>query len=304
MEIRKRNIILLVAVVVMVILNVSLMLYEPSSSRLSFEPDHFAVADTSSIASIRIDNEKGSLLFQRSNGFQINDKYEIDQSMLQLFFAVLDRVRISKTVSLSDSTKRANVVITMLNRDQKSFQVQGDPNLTRTFFIDDSGSYEVEIPGYRDYLGSLFTLDEDQWRDRVVMNGNWRTIQNLKAVHQQEGEIEIIFEDRFFRIPGVSELDSNRVVEYLNQFEFLTGNERIVPGKYPRFDSALTNEPELIIVIDDIKFKGTRQLTIYPPYKGDQYQVMEDANGEMIIFDQRFIEPLFRNKDFFRYQGS
>ncbi len=308
MQSRKKSIRLILILVILVTGNLALWSYQPSSGGLDYDPDFFKVMDTTSIESFTMVNNKGEVHMSRSSGFRVNDKYAVDQSMLRLMMAVFNRIQISRKLGptgakevLQQMEEEGATIRLAHPTEEKVFSVVGNSTQTATYFASDEEVFVVEIPGYRDYLGNLFQLDEDQWRDRVVTTSNWRTIQQITIQHQDGDVLEINFSDSFFLIPGIPELDSNRVVEYLNEFEYLQGNERIRPGKYGRYDSLARLEADVSIRIDDIQSKDLIELKIYNPLPEESYQLMIDSNGEMILLDERRIDALLVKKEDFSY---
>ena len=199
-------------------------------------------------------------------------------------------------------TGRQIADVDFLGDYQENFQVLGDANATKTYFLVADEGYQVEIPGYSDYVGAIFQLRKDQWRDRLVINGNWRSIQKLEVDYAGEGEdLSIRFADAFFEVSLVDALDSNAVINYLNEFEFLRANERISPGRFPRLDSLAQTAPEAIITIDDIKGSEPLQLVIFPAIPGDQFRLVLDPNNLMAVFEEERVRALLRRPADFKY---
>ena len=309
MDIKARNRKLLIVIGVLAFLNLALLLYNPDTQNLNFDPTLFSVADTTLIDRITITRQEQKIVMDRATGFRIDGQQPSDPGMRRLLFAVLNRVRASKEIPLESSemvmgvTRQGwpEVQVELGDGSKMNFHVFGNSNMTRTFFATDKTSYEMEIPGYRDFVGGIFQLDRDQWRDRLVINSNWRSIQRIDLDYSspEEKRVTITFDDRFFLVEGVIRIDSNAVVDFLNQFEYLQANERLSPGKRPEFDSLFSEKPELTITIEDIKHQDPLTLMIFPLDKGSNLRLVSDPNGEMVIFEERRINQLFKkNQDF------
>ena len=166
---------------------------------------------------------------------------------------------------------------------------------------DEEEVYQVQIPGYNEYVGGIFELNKDQWRDRLVLNDSWRTIQKLQLDYQDESkqDLTISFDKDFFLVEGVQQLDSNLVVNYLNQFQYFQANEWISKGRFPRYDS-LSAMPVLAkLTIESINYDLPILLEIYPKLPGDRiYLVMTYDESMFVVDDQRMSQILLENKDF------
>ena len=138
----------------------------------------------------------------------------------------------------------------------------------------------------------------DQWRNRTVFDGSWRTIQELNLTSKGQ-ELTIKFNSQFFEVVGVSEIDSSGVVDYLNQFQLLQANEMISIGRFPDLDSLKTTIPVAILTIDDIKNSGETVFRIYPNLSGQSYQLVTKNDKTLMVFDRKRIQSLLKfNEDF------
>mgnify|MGYP007000382956 len=138
--------------------------------------------------------------------------------------------------------------------------------------------YQVNIPGYQDFLASIYKLKLDQWRNRLVFKGNWRTIQKIEVVYPEKSDKNLVirFEETFYKVDGLKEIDSSAVVTYLNQFEYLQANERISLGFSSAYDSLSQTVPEMIISISDIKYKLPIEIKIFPELPGQSIRLIMD----------------------------
>ena len=98
---------------------------------------------------------------------------------------------------------------------------------------------------------------------------------------------------------GLEKIDSSEVVNFLNQFEFLQANERISVGFLSAFDSLSKTAPELVIRLEDIKYKQPIEIRIFGELPGQQIRLVLDQNAEMMVFEAQRIEPFFRTREDF-----
>lgn len=293
----KKNKRLFGMLVLVLIINLVVFLLPGKGSKTTFDEHMFAVADTASISSVQlILGTKVVELTKSEDGWELNGQYRIDEGLRRLLFSIMQRVRVKRPVheAVKDGVK------VKLNND--SFMVSGNATQTKTYFTKEGESYEVEIPGYRDYLASIFELNVDQWRDRLVFNGSWRTIQrlNLDYIDSDEKDFEIAFNDEFFNISGVSKLDSGLVVDYLNQFQYLQANERISRGRFPRYDSLVESKPLAILTLESINYSAPETLIIFPSLENEGFNLVKNSIGEMVIFDKRRINNMLMSRDDFK----
>ena len=109
----------------------------------------------------------------------------------------------------------------------------------------------------------------------------------------------IRFEETFYKVDGLKEIDSSAVVTYLNQFEYLQANERISPGFSSAYDSLSQTVPEMIISISDIKYKLPIEIKIFPELPGQSIRLIMDQDDELIVFESKRILAYFKSRNDF-----
>ena len=147
------------------------------------------------------------------------------------------------------------------------------------------------MPGYKDNVVDIFLLHPDQWRDRLVLDASWRSIQELSLTRRNEDPLTLTFDDKFFLVNGSTAQDSSAVVDYLNQFQYFEANEMLSAGRFPRFDSLAQTQPLATIEIDDIKQGEPIQLSIFPTLDNQAYHLVI-SEGEMMVIDAGRVEGL------------
>ncbi len=305
---------LIVLIIVLVIVNLGLYIWEPGKQSLSFNPGKFQISDTSSVENIRFFSTGKNIEISRtSSGWKLNDSLAADKSILRVFLSVMSRVSIRRKLNsneyeeLEKRLPESGINVSISQRSEiNEFEVLGSRNLTQTYFFDreNESAFEVEIPGYSDYLGGIFNLTKDQWRDRMVFSGNWRTIQSIELDYtkDQYTDLKIYFEGDFFKVEGLNEIDSNQVVAYFDQFINLQANEMIALENYPEFDSLVNTQHFLRITIDDINLQSSLILNVYPPIENGSILLVTANNGNFMVFDRKRLENFFAQPVDFRYQ--
>ncbi|WP_258098467.1 DUF4340 domain-containing protein [Marinoscillum pacificum] len=284
--------------VLLLISNLIFLFVGGKSSGVSFNEQKFALMDTAGVSFIKLNDIKLSRGPQGQ--WLVDEEYAVDPNLDRLLFSILNRVRVQKPVEIP---QEEGIKVEISGDQPMTYHVWGNPTKTRTYFSMDGDDevYQVQIPGYNEYVGGIFELKKDQWRDRLVLNESWRTIQNLQLDYLDEGkkDINIKFDKDFFLVEGVQQLDSNAVVEYLNQFQYFQANEWVSKGRFEQYDSLSTKPVLAKLTIESINYDLPIMLEIYPKLPGDRiYLVMTYDESMFVVDDRRMSQILLQNKDF------
>ncbi len=304
---KRKNIILLSIIIVLIFANILLLIDSPVTSSMDYDPTLFAIEDTTLINEIQISSTGRDINMKRVNGWILNDKYPSDPNVLRLFKAVSQRVRIVRKLSVQEvedlnDQRFIGDVNVLIDDSDLTYGVYGNAMATKTFFLLGKEGFEVEIPGYTDFVGAVYQLTEDQWRDRLIFNGNWRSIQKILIDYEgTSSDLTITFKESFFEVEGIEELDSNFVVSYLNEYEYLQANERISKGRFPKYDSLSQTEVFTWILVDDIKYREPLTIRIFPKLPNERVRLVLDPEGEMTVFEENRIQNLLKTPVEFRY---
>ena len=287
-----RNKRLIGIIVILLVSNIFFFFSGNKSGSLSFEEDLFSVSDSSALNSIKM----GEMLLEKKGAWKIG-LHQADLAFVDHLVNVLIRIRVKKPVGKMDSSQAIPIQI---NNDP-IFHFSYNETKTKTYFILDGEGYEMEIPGFTDYVGGIFELEEDQWRDRLVYDGSWRTIQNVRLdyVEGDQDDFEIQFEKDFFKIEGIAQIDTTTLMNYLNQFQYFQANERVSPGRIPAMDSISKTEPFAYLYFDDINIKQEILFTLFQKREEDLIHLLLDPKGEMIVVDQARVASILRKKEDF-----
>ncbi len=283
---------------VLLVVNVAFFFVGRKPKGVSFDETRFTLKDTSGIRSIKL-NEV--LLSKNDQGqWLVGEQYRVDPNLDRLLISILSRVRVQKPVAVP---LEEGVKVQISGSYPMTFHVWGNPTKTRTYFSMEGQDevYQVQIPGYNEYVGGIFELNEDQWRDRLVLNESWRTIQKLELNYRDDAaqDLRIHFDKDFFLVDGVQRLDSNAVVEYLNQFQYFQANEWLSTGRLEPYDSLSMKPPLATLTIESINQELPMTLEIYPQLPGDRiYLLMTYDESMFVVDDQRMSKILLENKDF------
>tara|TARA_Y100001972_G_C7666161_1_gene336866 strand:- start:1051 stop:1962 length:912 start_codon:yes stop_codon:yes gene_type:complete len=285
----KTNKILLVIIAALAVINIGLFFSDKLSSSGNVEHSIFAVSDTSAINEISIQGLKSSVsIVREGNNWNLNGAYKVDAGLKRLFFSILQRVRVRKPVDLMPSD---SIYVNLQGEENMAFVVFSNPTKTRTYFYDpeENQSYEVEIPGYNEYLGGIFELRENQWRDRLIIDENWRSIKSVKLDYHQNDkpDLSIEFNGKFFEVEGINGIDSSMVIDYLNQFQIFEVNEIISGERFPQYDSLSKTPPLATLTISSIRNAEPSQLKLFPAIDKMAFQLVTNKNDDLMILDSK-----------------
>lgn len=282
-------------VVIIVLLSINLGLFFSGNGSVKSNPKNtfFDSNDMDQISSIVFRGKDSIVMSKTGEGWILNDLYDVDERFFNTLVSILDRIEIVRKVD-EDAWEGEVLGSAEIEFDFKSryrFEFATNATKTKSYFLFDGIVSEVTVPGYKDNVVDIFMLHPDQWRNRLVFDGSWRSIQKLEIERTDQELITIAFDDTFFLVNGNPVQDSSAVVDYLNQFQFFEANEMISKGRFPQFDSLVNTEPRGSVKIDDIKFDETITLFIYPNLKGQAYHLLKKEN-QMMVVDARRVEGL------------
>lgn len=229
------------------------------------------------------------------DGWQLNGRHKVDDGFFNTLISVLERVEEGRKLNSWDGEILGRVELLFEQGKSVQFEFTSNPTQTKSYFISEERVVEVAVPGYRDNVASIFLLHPDQWRDRMVVDGSWRTIQRLELKSFEGQNLDITFEDQFFLVNGGAPIDSTGVIDYLNQFQYFQANEMISKGRFPALDSLSKREPMATLVIDDIKGDMPTNLFIYPRLEGQRYHLVTKDSGEMMVIDAQRISAILNS---------
>jgi hypothetical protein len=296
----KKNQIRIVVLLVLIIGNVALYLSLGSNYELSYDPERFNPTSNAALVSFKLSNEEGDVILENEEeGWRLNNLYTADGQLVSLFQRIVNNVKVRRPVEVEEDLKKIRVELKTADQIIE-FEVWGNATKTKTYFSDEAGVFEVEIPGYRDYLGAIFELKPNQWRNREIFNGNWRTIQKLSIIN--ETPVNIRFSDSFYLIEGIDEIDSTGVVNYLNLFEHFQVNEIITEQQISTLKSILDSKPIARLVIESIDYSSPKEIIIYPRVANQQYHVVRTESDLIAVVDAKRISELIVSPSYFRFK--
>lgn len=286
----------LIAIVLLIMANLWLF-FTGNSNNTQKADKYFRVEDMESVSRfLFVVNEDTTKIERTGEGWMLNDLYPADERFVNTLISVLERVEVGRTIEDWDRDVMGSVEVEFDFNSRYSFQFATNPNKTKTYFISEGMVKEVAVPGYRDNVAAIFMLHPDQWRERLVIDGSWRTIQKL-TVDKAKANFEITFDDTFFLVNGQAPSDSSAIVSYLNQFQQFQANEMVSPGRFPRLDSLFKTDPMATVLIEDIKRESPFILHIYPNLDSQAYHLAIDGDGQRMVLDAGRVQRVLSHPD-------
>lgn len=290
---------------VLLLLGANLGLFFSTSRTHSSDGRHhyFDQGGIDELNKILLRHQKDTIRMDKKDaGWILNNQYEMDESFFKTLVYVLKKVEINRKVIKFDGEILGSVEVEFGSNSIHRFDFASNPTGTKSYFIEDGETFDVSVPGYKDNVADIFTLHQDQWRNRLIIDGSWRSIQKviLDYTDEKEEDLEITFTDKFFLVNDHITSDSSALVDYLNQFQYFQANEMISKGRFSYLDSLLQTVPAIALMsIDNIKNKAPKVLKFYPKIEGKEYHLVTDEQNEMMVIDTQRVSELLKNPDDF-----
>lgn len=268
----QRNIKLLISLGILIVLS-ALLVFLGSSPRVVVDKNLFKVEDQTQINKVIIEQQANRIdLSFDGTRWRVNEKYEADRQLITILFATLLQAEPKRLVAegLSDSISRqmqthgTRVQLIAGQEVLKDFSVLGNSQKTETYFQADDKVYVIGIPGYRVYVGSVFELTKEEWRDRRVFNFNWQNFKSLSVKFEGEpkSDFKVSYQNQFFGIEGLPAADTTRLNDFLDAVSLLQVNRFLSAQEKNQLDSA-SMTPEFTIEVTDIANRSYL-LEVYP----------------------------------------
>lgn len=309
---KKRNIIIIVAVVLVCI--AALVVALLGSRKATFK-QNYHIEDTTSITRIFLaDKQDNEVILTREGDstWLVDNKYQANQAMMDLFLETLHSMRIRQQVNrnavptvIKDLSARAIKVevyqrVPFINWFGGRLQLFKHEKLTRTYYVgretkDMLGSYMfregdkvpcvIYIPGFRGFLTPRFVTDPLKWRSHTIVDLDAKSIgrieleitanpsESFAVVNNGEGfDMELLEGHR-----RVQAFDTMRMAAFIASFSWLNFDEfaAIVPNSN---DSSLVGAPRTILRITDTAGTTHEVLTYIKYSNPDDIQAISDQD--------------------------
>jgi len=246
----------------------------------------FTLVDSVGINRITITSPDQRLEFLKSpEGWKIDNQYKMDPKMIGLLFAVMSGNETLRAVSdgegeISNRLKSSGVLVGFydLNGARSSFYAGGNSTKTTSYFMDqeEETPYVVNIPGYSSYIAGIFDLNAREWRDKRIFNTSWNSLKTLQVVSKKDKEInlEVNYQDGFYKMKGVVNVDTSKMMNYLEYTTQLEVDQFIKLEEFTIFDSLAHHLHELEIELQDLDTTRNTRTMVYPAIPGENMRLI------------------------------
>lgn len=273
----------------------------------------FAVQDTARVDLISITSGDETIRLQKTDGvWTLNDKYKAEQNIVRVLLSILKDAKVVRNVpktqagSISEMIRKHGYLVE-ISADGKilqSFYAAGNENKTVSYMmpVDAVTPMLVNIPGYESYVAGIFEIPADDWRDRTILSTTWRSLQKLDVdfVQYPEYSFTIEFKFNFLQIDGIKNLDTARMMSYIEQFNYIQADKYLAKGQNEKYDSLMQTPETVTISVTDINPENSKSIHFYPLIPDDPMMlgyVKEDE--QMVLFQANRIQSLFAVKEEF-----
>lgn len=274
--------------------------------------DLLQLTDTTSITRIEMAPSSGSsvVLSKVNNRWVVNDNHRADRSIRNFLAGVLKLVRVKREVGSSQQGEvnrwlegGRTVTVSGDNGVLAEFVAAGNPAKTESYFRmkGETTVYQVELPGYPNYVAGIFEFTENQWRNRLLFSSDWRSIQSLTVDYADDSQkdVTIEFEKTTLQVAGLPEADTIAMERYIQQFESFFTNEYISEGQIPVYDSLMSTPAIATIRLKDIDTAKNTEVEVYSGPSDQPYMLLRDEAGNYSVCDAGRVRSLLITLDDF-----
>lgn len=301
---KKKNIFLLISLIALSILTGIVYISVEDKSRFGVDEYKFALELNTVITTVRIKGNDINNTFEYVDGkWFINEKFQIDRGMRDVFFAILSAVEIKRPVprqiedSVSQFLKENGLKVEILNNETliKNYLAGGDQQRQVTYFMDpeESKPYIMTIPGYKSYIAGIFKVPVNDWRSRFIFNTNWSSLQKLTLnyVNEPEKNFDLVFEDEFYKLEGQKSVDSAAVFNYIESLSNFQVYRYIEKDSDPEYDSLINTSPDIIVEIKNIGDEMKR-LKIYSGLQNESRRLGLLNDEQLMLLSENEIQKV------------
>jgi hypothetical protein len=228
---QRKNILLLVSLVVLVVLCVVAANYNPYKKTSSItQKDVFAIANPAErLTKVVINGPDVSNTLELKNAaWSVNNKYKLDPAMQQVLMALLERVEVQREIS-GDLKKEIiqiaadtgiQVQIYADKQQLRDFKVVGNPSQIASYFVNNDKVYQMQLPGYESYVAGMFEVKTLDWRDRTIFNGTWQDIVSLTLECPDGDSLIFKYDKGLIKLQNRANTDSVKVMDYIETYNY------------------------------------------------------------------------------------
>lgn len=315
---KNKNISLLVLLSMLVLSSIVLGLTDETSINTNEHQGIFSLQDTSKLDLISITSKTESIQFQKMDGqWILNEHFKAEKNIIKVLLSILKDVEVVRSVPKTQAEEISNhiledgflVEISANGKMIHSLYASGNDTKTISYMmpVGQNDPMIVNIPGYESYVAGIFEIPLNDWRERLLLSTNWRTLQNLQIDYTEypEFNVNIKFEFNFLNIEGITNLDTARMMSFIDEFNYLQTDRYLEKGQNERYDSLLQTSKTVTLSIEDINSKNSKTINFFPLIKDDPMMLgYVEEDKQMVLFEANRIQKLFAVKSDFEAKSE
>jgi hypothetical protein len=310
---KRKNLRLLIIFLLLLCWTLIFINLRESGKRISVDEYMFAVQDTTSIEKIIMhkSSEEEIILEENTDKWRVNGQYILDPSMKTVLMAVLNQVRVKRSVPKNkiesideDLDQQGNLIDIMMNDGTTKTFITGGNGISISYFkypVEDP--YIVYLPGYESYVSGIFEVTVNDWRDRLIFQTSWLGLKELSIIYPDRPEDNVVIkpENNLYSIENVSDLDTVALMNYIDEISYFYTDQYISRGQIPAYDSLMQTTPAVLFSVDAIGIENTVQIRFYALLPGERIRLGVIDEKDMCLFaDQRISYVFKKRNDFVR----
>ncbi len=292
------------------------------------EQRNFKYKDTAAITKIFIADKDGnsSTIKRTARGWIVNDKYNCRSDAILNLLETVKHVEVKMPVNKAVKPG----VLKYMSAKAVKVEIYAGDNLVKQYYVgheppDYEGSYMLLtdpesgenykdpfvcfIPGFKGYLIPRFITNENEWRDRLVLNYTPPQLKQIKVQHFDMPDSSFTIDlnsTTSFRLKNAKNedlaFDEAKLKQYLAYYQNIS-YEVLITGKNKKLTDSLTrNKPFCVISVtttdlktNDYKFYNKKPVSADIPEHGVTYQndpdrlYMQFANDKEWALIQYFV---------------
>ncbi len=307
---QKKNIRLLVALALTVAGILLLQLGGKRAGNLAVDKKLFQLADEQEITDVYLQGGNINNHFSYKSGrWHVNNTFLLDQSMRNVFFAILSRLEIRRPVAQSATDSIANFLlqegirttITFAGDTLKDYYIGGNKNLEISWAMDSHKKvpYRVHIPGYQSYVAGIFSVPAPDWRSRFVLQVNFALITAINLSYSNGDSLVLLATPEFFTLPG-QQADSTKIAGFLDAIAFLQADQFLTPANLSDSQQRQLDEDNTFAILTiKLSTGGRERISFYHKPDNEPYMLGRLGDGTLCRFKYQRIKGIFKTPEDF-----
>ncbi len=262
----------------------------------------FALTDTVGVN--RLVFGKNVLQQNKAGRWTINEKHLADAPLMRQLFALLQKIDIKKPVSANLKAE----IVAQIEKQGIDIQLGSADDLRQSFRIigkegecyamrADGEVFVLYVPGYNISLSEVFYLAEGDWREKTIIASRFAGVKKVSITYTAKPQESFVIQrdSTFFKVEGISKLDTNMVGNYVDAFKSVRVFSFL--DKPAIKDSLQKTVPYCVITLEDIDKEKSNSIKVFAN-KQLLYGILGKTDELVELETRYFTRFLVRKKDF------